>query len=150
MISPKTALASALLEASSACASVKDFVGEPDSSHSGVITFMLCFKALLFYQCWTSKLWSFSRCPSKLHSSSFCSVRLPTNASVLTLFVPLWELPVQYANDRHSIAMGTELHNDFYAFCSTVEFPHDVLDITQLICPLSLDSSPSTANLLLL
>ena len=85
MISPQTALASAVLEAFSVCALVKDFAGEPDSRHSGLIAFMLCFKALLIYQCWTSKLQSSSHCPSKLHYSSRCSVRLP----ILTLSVPL-------------------------------------------------------------
>ena len=89
MISPKTALASTLLEASSVCAFVKDFAGEPDSSHSGLIAFMLRFEALLIYQCWTSKLQSSSHCPLKLHSSSRCSVRLPTRAGVLPLSVPL-------------------------------------------------------------
>ena len=44
MISPKTALVSALLEAaSSTCDSVEDFAGEPDPNHSGLIAFALCF-----------------------------------------------------------------------------------------------------------
>ena len=48
MISPKTALASVVLEAySSVGAFVEDFVGEPDSSHSCLVSFMPRFEAVL-------------------------------------------------------------------------------------------------------
>ena len=75
MISLKTALASVLLEASSVCAFVEDFAGEPDSSHSGLIAFMLRFEALLIYKWWTSKLRSSLCCSLRLHSSLCCTVR---------------------------------------------------------------------------
>ena len=51
VISPKTALASVLLEASSSSvgAFVEDCAGEPDPSHSGLIAFTLRFEAVLFF-----------------------------------------------------------------------------------------------------
>ena len=138
MISPKTALASDILEASSVCAFVKDFAGEPDSSHSGLIASMLRFEVLLIYKCWTSKLWSSSCCSLKLHSSLCCTVRLPTHAGILALTVPLWGLPLQDANDRRPTTMRTEIHNDFCTFCGTAEVHQDVLDIFAIALPLFL------------
>ena len=75
MISPKTALASVLLEASSSVgACVEDFVGEPDPSHSGLIAFELRFEAVLFFTVLDLETLVFLTLPFEALFSLRCSV----------------------------------------------------------------------------
>ena len=49
VISPKTALVSALRKAASTCDSVEDFAGEHDPNHSSLIAFALHFEVILLF-----------------------------------------------------------------------------------------------------
>ena len=94
MISPKTALVSALLKASS-CNSVEDFTGEPDTNHSGLIAFALRFEVILLFA--ALDLRSFGLLHATLRSLVLRTApqRLFTRAGVLALSAPLWGLLLQ-------------------------------------------------------
>ena len=94
MISPKTALVSALLKASSSVgAFVEYFTGEPDPSHSGFIAFTLLFKAPFCFTVLDLEALVFLALPFR--SSLHCFVGLVRPRRCPCSSAPLLGMPLQ-------------------------------------------------------
>ena len=129
MISPKTALVSALRKASSStCNSVEDFAGEPDPNHSGLIAFALRFEVILLFAALDLEALVFFALPFEA-SFFFALLRggcSPARVSLLFLREP-------------------NLTTTSEPSAAQLRSPKTCLTFMRFIFPLSLDSSHFTA-----
>ena len=147
MISPKTALVSALRKASSStCNSVEDFTGEPDPNHSGLIAFALRFEVILLFAALDLEALVFFALPFE---ASFFFALLRGGCSAARVSLLFLRLSGGCHSNKSMIVARyrrePNLTTTSEPSAAQLRSPKTCLTFTRFIFPLSLDSSHFTA-----